>query len=98
MAVLRPSMRPRMLWLVMVLLLWAGSGGQGRAAAYAVPQEYEEYQVKAAFLYNFAKFVDWPEDAFPDAGAPIVMGILGEDPFGSFLEQIIKTRVINGRK
>lgn len=90
-------MLSRMLWLALALLLWRGNGGTSLAAD-AAPQTYEEYEVKAAFLYNFAKFVDWPEDAFPDAGAPLVIGILGDDPFGGALEQIIKTRLINGRK
>lgn len=56
-----------------------------------------EYQVKAACLYNFAKFVDWPPAAFPDQKSPIVFGILGEDPFGNVLEGFIKNKTINGR-
>lgn len=56
-----------------------------------------EYQVKAACLYNFAKFVDWPPRVFADQNSPIVFGILGEDPFGNALEAIIKNKTINGR-
>jgi len=41
-----------------------------------------EYLVKAAFLYNFAKFVEWPEEAFYDDRSPLTLCILGEDPFG----------------
>jgi hypothetical protein len=56
-----------------------------------------EYQVKAACLYNFAKFVDWPPRAFADQKSPIVFGVLGENPFGNTLEGIIKNKTINGR-
>jgi hypothetical protein len=55
-----------------------------------------EYQVKAAFLYNFAKFVKWPNTAFSDTNSPIVIGILGEDPFGSDLPLAIRGKTING--
>src|SRR5204862_8308834 len=56
----------------------------------------KEYQVKAAFLYNFAKFVEWPAQSFPDAGTPIVIGVLGESPIGDELNRL-KERRINGR-
>jgi hypothetical protein len=54
-----------------------------------------EYQVKAAFMFNFAKFVEWPPQAFTNASSPIIIGILGDDPFGSNLEQIIRNKTIN---
>jgi hypothetical protein len=56
-----------------------------------------EYQVKAIFLYNFAQFVTWPAAAFPDARTPITIGILGNDPFGPFLEDAVRGEVIDGR-
>ncbi|MDB6021637.1 MAG: hypothetical protein JWQ04_1494 [Pedosphaera sp.] len=55
-----------------------------------------EYQVKAAFLYNFAKFVKWPESAFAESNSPITIGIVGEDPFGSALALAVKDKTING--
>jgi hypothetical protein len=48
-----------------------------------------EYEVKAAFLFNFTKFVEWPENAFVDPHAPIVIGIIGDDPFGESLVRIV---------
>ncbi len=48
-----------------------------------------EYQVKAAFLYNFTRFISWPSSAFNSPTAPFVIGIIGNDPFGSYLEDII---------
>ncbi len=47
-----------------------------------------EYQLKAAFLYNFAKFVEWPVDTFPDSTTPFTICALGNDPFGSSLDAI----------
>ncbi len=56
-----------------------------------------EHQVKAAFLYNFAKFVEWPPARFESALTPFVIGILGEDPFGADLDQTIKGKTVEGR-
>jgi hypothetical protein len=55
-----------------------------------------EYQVKAAFLYNFIKFVDWPEES-SDSNKPIIIGIIGNDPFGSAFDPI-KDKPVKERK
>jgi hypothetical protein len=47
-----------------------------------------EYELKAAFLYNFAKFVEWPAGAFSEASAPIVVGVVGDDPFKGSLDSV----------
>ena len=57
-----------------------------------------EYQLKAVFLYNFAKFVEWPAESLADARGPIIFGILGKDPFGATIDQIIKTKTVKDRK
>jgi hypothetical protein len=56
-----------------------------------------EYQVKAAFILNFAKFVEWPPQAFPDSSAPLVIGVLGDDPFGPHLVNTVRGKMLNGR-
>jgi hypothetical protein len=56
-----------------------------------------EYAVKAALIFNFAKYTDWPPEAFSRSDSPIVIGILGDDPFGPVLDRVVKGRVINGR-
>jgi YfiR/HmsC-like len=56
-----------------------------------------EYQVKAAYLFNFLKFVEWPDDSFADSLAPIVIGVVGEDPFGSALPQVTIGKTVQGR-
>jgi hypothetical protein len=66
-------------------------------AARARSQEVEEYQVKAAFLYNFAKFVEWPAQAFKTPQDPILICVLGRNPFGSALEDVIRGKSVEGR-
>jgi hypothetical protein len=72
-------------------------------AMLAAPQAYgdsastREYQVKAAFLYNFIMFVDWPAGKMPAAGEPIIIGIIGKDPFENAFEPV-KDKQVNGRK
>jgi hypothetical protein len=56
-----------------------------------------EYQVKAAFLFNFAKFVEWPADAFVGPEAPLVVCVMGKDPFGESLDQVVRGETVNGR-
>lgn len=55
-----------------------------------------EYQVKAAFLYNFMKFVEWPGDSLNAAGT-ITLGILGKDPFGEAIEEV-RGKTAKGRR
>ncbi len=56
-----------------------------------------EYDVKAAFLYNFITFTDWPADDFTSPSSPYVIGIMGEDPFGPVIEQIVNGEQIKSR-
>jgi uncharacterized protein DUF4154 len=82
----------RRLWLTAAgLMLLAGRP----AAAQGVRASASE--VQAVFLFNFAQFVDWPADAFPDAQAPLVIGVLGKDPFGEVLDDIVRSETVRGR-
>lgn len=65
---------------------------------YSQPKTVDEYEVKAAFIYNFARFVDWPTNSFETTNSPIVIGILGKDPFGQTLENVIKDEIVKNRK
>lgn len=56
-----------------------------------------EYQIKAAFLFHFVQFVDWPDSAFETPSDPLVVGILGDDPFGSTLDEIMRDEKVHGR-
>lgn len=55
-----------------------------------------EYEIKAAYLYNFINYIDWPADTFPPEGGTITVGILGESPFGPALDPL-KGKQIKGR-
>lgn len=56
-----------------------------------------EYAVKAVFLFNFTRFVEWPVEAFADTLAPVVIGVLGDDPFGTYLDETVRGEKVNGR-
>lgn len=56
-----------------------------------------EYQIKAAFLFNFAKFVEWPAKAFPQRNSPIVIGVLGKNVFGHYLADTIRNKTVQNR-
>lgn len=63
----------------------------------AESQQFREYQVKALFLYNFANFVEWPEEAFADEESPLRLCLFGEVPFGIFLD-VVDGTVIRKRR
>lgn len=56
-----------------------------------------EYQVKAAYLFQFARYVDWPPEAFATPTAPLVIGVVGVDPFGGVLDDLIEDEEAHGR-
>ncbi|HEY2615097.1 MAG TPA: YfiR family protein [Chthoniobacterales bacterium] len=55
----------------------------------AAPSQ-NEYALKSVFLYNFCRFIDWPDSAFSSASEPLIIGIVGEDPFGSLLTEAVE--------
>jgi len=82
------------LCLLSLLLGWVllGSAVDGRAQG----PVSKEYQIKAAFLYNYIKFVEWPAPS-QNASQPIVIGVWGGNPFGDALGSTVRDRKINGR-
>jgi hypothetical protein len=62
--------------------------------AFAQATSLSEYQVKAAFLFNFAKFIDWPEGTYASPRAPFAICVLGKDPFGSTLDEVLAGKVM----
>jgi len=73
-------------WL---LLVAPNAPAQGQA----LPSK--EYSVKALFVCNFAQFDQWPRDAFPSGQSPLVIGILGDDPFGAYLDETVRGEKVN---
>jgi hypothetical protein len=82
-----------------VLLAALALGGASSAASprQEPAQALPEYVVKAGFLFNFAKYVEWPAEAFENADTPITIGIVGTDPFGEGLEKTFKNKTARGR-
>jgi hypothetical protein len=68
------------------------------ASAPAQSRPLPEYEVKAAFLYNFAKFVEWPAEALPASPAPFKLCVLGKDPFGTGLQQAVQRKTVGDRE
>jgi hypothetical protein len=56
-----------------------------------------EYLIKAGFIYNFAQLVQWPSVTFAQTDSPIVIGILGTDPFGATIDRVIENKKLDGR-
>jgi hypothetical protein len=76
-----------------VCLLVAAVG----AASGAPSGPPNEYALKSVFLYNFCRFIDWPEFAFSSPDEPLVIGVLGDDPFGSMLDEAVRGERFRGR-
>ncbi len=76
--------------LVIVVIAMAGLRTRSVQA-----QTSDEYHVKAAYILNFARFVEWPADVLP-AGSPMIIGIVGDDPFGGTLDDLLRGKTANG--
>jgi hypothetical protein len=90
---MRSTNTHRQRWLLGLVCLWltggvAFSAEKGTAAS--------EYQIKAALVYNLTKFTVWPTNAFASADAPIIVGILGDDPFGRTLDDALDGEACDG--
>lgn len=88
----RPPARPAGLvpWLAAWLVLAA-------PASPADLPKLTEAEVKAAYVFNFARYVEWPATAFSGTNAPFVIGVLGPDPVGESLRAVVAGKVVNGR-
>jgi hypothetical protein len=81
-----------------VLFLAAGLALPGWAGSDEPAASSTEYELKAAFLYHFAQFVEWPPEAFPDTSAPFVIVVAGNDRFREVLAHTVENKMIQGRK
>jgi len=79
-------------FLTMLLSIHLVTAPEGQAQ-----DALSEYQVKAAYLFNFLKFVEYPNESFTDPLAPIVIGVVGDDPFGNALPQVVIGKTVQGR-
>ncbi len=78
---------------VVMLMFFSMIAAHATAQASAV----REYQVKAVFLFNFTQFVAWPAGAFSGAREPLVIAILGDDPFGRDLDDTVRGEKVDSR-
>lgn len=88
--------RPLMRTLELILFA-ACSVACAAMTAKAQTQPLSESQIKAGFLFNFTKFVEWPPEAFADPGVPIVLGIVGDSPVAELLIETAAGKTVNGR-
>ena len=84
-------------WQTAVLLVVFVSAQFVTAPNVHAQEALPEYQVKAAYLFNFLKFVEYPNESFMDSLAPIVIGVIGDDPFGNALPQVVIGKTVQGR-
>lgn len=80
----------RIIWTCWILTAMQALG------FHAAAQVPDEYKVKAVFLFHFAQFVEWPDGSFSTEDDPIVIGVLGEDPFGQYLDEVVSGESIKG--
>jgi hypothetical protein len=88
----RPTIRLTLLFVALISgfgipapLAWGQSGGT------------TGYEVKTAFLFNFAKFIEWPASSFATPQSPFAICVLGQDPFGNILDATLQGKVIGAR-
>lgn len=79
---------------LIVLAAWALSPSWLGSAA-PLPTEY---QTKAMFLYNFAKFVEWPSQAFSNVSSPIIVAVVGNDALAEILDHALGGKLVQGRR
>lgn len=92
----RPGLPVLCGWLLRTLAALLGLGWLGGGLVAAAGDAPAEFQVKAVFLSNFARFVEWPPDVAQQANE-VVIGVLGADPFGFYLDEVLRDQKVNGR-
>lgn len=87
----------RVLQALALIGVLAAQGWQAAPTQGAVPAEAEEYRIKAAFLYKFAAYVEWPPASFESSDSPLVFGVLGAGALADDLARIAAGHTVNGR-
>lgn len=88
----RAIMTVRRLIIAILMMLLA----QAHHAWAQDSEQSSEYLIKAGYIYNFAKLVEWPASAFAQPDSPIVIGIVGTDPFGPIIDKVLEGKKVNG--
>jgi hypothetical protein len=85
---------------IAILVAGLGPGTVWASATEAEPAKpvAQEYQVKAVFLFRFIQFVEWPKGIPQTPDTSVCIGVLGDDPFGSALDEVVKNEIVHSRK
>jgi hypothetical protein len=89
--------RPRACFAALLVAAVCGAGTLAPARRVGA-QGVSEYELKAAFVYNFAKFIEWPDDSFSAPDDPFVIGVLGDDPIASMLVRNLAGKTVRERR
>jgi hypothetical protein len=84
------NLRKSIAYAAAAALLVSPAGGTARL-------EPTEYGLKSVFLYQFCRFMEWPDSAFSSPNDPLIIGVIGEDPFGSSLKEAVEGETYHGR-
>ena len=82
---------------IAALCILASAIAASGAAPESQSQSKSEYALKAVFLYNFCRFIEWPKSEFASPADPIIIAVVGEDPFGHLLEEAVHDETVRGR-
>lgn len=83
--------------LSLFVLVLFGTAGVGLSAVRDAAPQASEPEVKAAFLYNFARFVEWPETVLQDEAGPFTFCVVGDDAFAAVLEAAVRGKSLHGK-
>jgi len=83
-------------WAVVCILALGTMGLVPALRAQQTAPEYTEYQIKASYLLNFTRYIDWPSRSFKSTNSPMVIGILGQDRFGNDLRTLVQGKRVEG--
>jgi hypothetical protein len=84
-------------WYILLLVIGLVQAASGRFPAIADDSSAREYELKAAFIYKFAQFIEWPAAAFSSESDPIVVATIGDDPFQGSLDRVMAGKSVGAR-
>jgi YfiR/HmsC-like len=82
----------------LIRTIWLVLAGFAITAEAAANDSSRDYRAKSRFLINFAQFTEWPTAAFPDEKTPLIIGLLGTDPFGQDLDKLLENELVRGHR
>jgi hypothetical protein len=90
----RGTLQRLLKWFYLMFFILLAESGHGQMGFTVYPTEY---QIKAKYLYNFTRYVNWPQEVFKGSASPYIIGIIGQDPFGIEIEKTVEGKNIKNR-